>query len=556
MVADTSRSDSSASSDASSDLYGDGPVSGLPKESQIGRAGGYPGQNGYTGSAGFGAGAAGRAEPVQQPGTYSGFSAAVAAHQAAVAEAARQQQRQDAQNPAQVAEGLAASPVQTVPQQSLTEGQADDGDVDDDASDAMSMSDVSSSSESEEPIVQEPSHAGAKRKLSNVEPEPRNVPAANGKVAKKRRISPPALPAVNGAPDVAGWPAYLWQHTFKNLSPAMLCRCMRVCKLFRAYLTNAASAPTRKNAKRSLDSEPVWQQARAHTYPGMPKPLAGFTELQMYKLMSGTTCETCKKTFPPRAVRPTSVYDAGPGDHGVRVIWPFRLRLCGDCFMNNARKVSHDHHSPLSHIISRVWQDVDLLRQSSLAALTNGLPYAFRSPDAHFISEVIRQTHGINNNANVHRVYHENDLAAIFREMQDVESYGPGVSDEWKKGLQQRKSGAMADSARWERYEAQMPPGTNFEEMLREYDPSSFPPPVAQQYNQYGSVNGAHPAAHANGKQLKVSSGRIPFHAHRPPPARRFSHCQRTPQQAYCNPECSRRVLSLLLSLQNCVETA
>lgn len=507
MAGDTSRRGSNASSDASSDLYGDGPGSVAAKESRTGRAGGYAGQNGYTGNAGFGAGIAGQAQPAQQLGMFSGFSAAVAAHQAAVAEAARQQQQQQQEAQAAAAHvtgDLAASQAQAVSKQSLTDEQAGVGDDNDDASDAMSMSDASSSSESEEPSAQEPSHAGAKRKLSDVEAEPQSVPVANGEVAKKRRITPPSLSAVDGAPDVAGWPAELWQHAFNNLSPAMLCRCMRVCKAFRTYLTKAPRAETKKTTKRPLDSESVWIQARKHTYPAMPKPLAGFTEIQMYQLMVGTTCETCKRNFPTRAVRPTSVYDAGPGDNGVRVIWPFRLRLCGDCFVHHARKVSGSSLPPLMLVISHLWQDVDLLSQGSLAALTNGLPHAFRSPDAHFISESTRQTHGINNTAHVVKVYHENDIAAILQEMEDVESYGPGVFDEWKKGLPQRKKDAMADSSRWERYEAQMPPGTKFADMLREYDPSFSLPYVAQQHHQYSSANGTHPAAHLNGKQLTL----------------------------------------------------
>lgn len=514
MAGDMSRRDSNASSDASSDLYGDGPAPAAPKESQSGRATGHTGHTGYGDGAGPNAGVAGRPQPVQQPGTFSGLSAAVAAHQAAVAEAARQQQQQEAQVAEaadSVTASLTASHVQTAPQQSPKGEQIGDGDNNDDDSDAMSMSDTSSSSESEGSGAEEPSHAGAKRKRSTVEPEPQRATHANGDVPKKRRITPPALPAVDGAPDAAGWPAEVWLHMFNNLSPAMLCRCMRVCKAFRSYLTNAVSVPVKKNAKRPLDSESVWTQARKHTYPSMPKPLIGFTEAQMYRLMSGSTCETCNRDFPPRASRVVSVYNAGPGDNGVRVIWPFRLRMCGDCFMRKVRTVSPESFLPLLHIVSRAWQDVDLLLQGSMSALTNGLPHAFRSPDAHFISEITRQTHGINNNAHVQRVFHENDIAAIVKEMEDVESYGPGVSDEWKKGLPKRKADAMADSARWERYEAQMPPGTRFVDVLREYDPSSFPIHVAQQHNQHSSFNGAYATAHANGKQLNLLFGSILF---------------------------------------------
>ena len=117
----------------------------------------------------------------------------------------------------------------------------------------------------------------------------------------------------------------------------------------------------------------------------------------------------------------------------------------------------------------------------------------------------MKQVHGINNSARVQRVFHSHDIAAIVQEMEEVVSYGAGASDEWKKGLPQLKKDAMTDCSRWERFEMQLPSGTRFADMLREYDPSSFPQHVAWQQGQHSVGNGHPPPVQSNGKQLSLS---------------------------------------------------
>jgi hypothetical protein len=216
--------------------------------------------------------------------------------------------------------------------------------VDEDHGDSSSEMDVSDSSSiaSAHPDTG-PAHAGAKRKLSDTDLKDASAASLAQDIVKKPRIS---LPVTRPGPSLlmtAGWPPELWQQVFTYLSPAMLSRCLRVCKSFKYCLTQlkAAPIPRKRNAPlaRVLESEGLWTQARKHAYPTMPRPLVGFSELRMLQLIGGAPCQSCGK--PPVRSAITNVFNAGPGESGVRVIWPFHVRLCGNCFINESLTVRY-----------------------------------------------------------------------------------------------------------------------------------------------------------------------------------------------------------------------
>jgi hypothetical protein len=180
--------------------------------------------------------------------------------------------------------------------------------------------------------------AGAKRKFSDMHRKETNLATGAQDTRKKPRTF---LPITKPGPSLlttAGWPPELWQQVFTYLSPAMLSRCLRVCRSFKFCLTQlkATSIPRKRNAPlaRVLESERLWTQARNHAYPTMPRPLIGFSELRMLQLIGGALCQSCGK-LPVRS-HMTNVFNGGPGKSDVRVIWPFHVRLCGDCFINES----------------------------------------------------------------------------------------------------------------------------------------------------------------------------------------------------------------------------
>ncbi|RMZ04872.1 hypothetical protein D0860_06188 [Hortaea werneckii] len=355
-----------------------------------------------------------------------------------------------------------------------------------------------------------PTLTGTKRKLSDAA-EDDNLDALEQALhedpSKKRRHSPSRPSPVAAATDtpalVASLPPELWQHIFLRLSPAMLSRCLRVCRAFNTYLTKIKAQPTLSTAKKpkdpekdkvkTVDSDSIWAEARKVYFPNMPRPLMRCNELTMLQLIGGKTCQFCGKT--PAPLPATGPFSAGPGPHGLRVVWPFGIRTCGQCF---------DQHT---------LKDVELL-VSPAASLRFGLPYAFRTPDLHFVPEMTRQLPGgIPSHLRVAKVHYQADVQTIQEEYEDVKGYGEGTAEEWRKGLVTKGKEAMADAARWEKWESQIRLGADLPHALREYDLASFPKYVEETQGLASLPQPVHAFQNGYGTPLQ------PAHSsHFPPP--------------------------------------
>ncbi|GAB1741409.1 hypothetical protein NU219Hw_g6642t1 [Hortaea werneckii] len=334
---------------------------------------------------------------------------------------------------------------------------------------------------------------GTKRKLSDAA-EDDNLDsleqALHEDPSKKRKhsLSPPSPVAATtdtSAP-VASLPPELWQYIFLRLSPAMLSRCLRVCRAFNTYLTKTKAQPTLSTAKKpkdpekdkvkTVDSDSIWAEARKLYFPNMPRPLMRCSELTMLQLIGGP-------------------FSAGPGPYGLRVVWPFGIRTCGQCF---------DQHTI---------KDVELL-VSPAASLRFGLPYAFRTPDLHFVPEMTRQLPGgIPSHLRVAKVHYQADVQTIQEEYEDVKGYGEGTAEEWRKGLVTKGKEAMADAARWEKWESQIRLGADLPHALREYDLASFPKYVEETQGLANLPQPVYAFQHDYGTPLQSAQS-----SHLPPP--------------------------------------
>ncbi|KAF2210856.1 hypothetical protein CERZMDRAFT_99020 [Cercospora zeae-maydis SCOH1-5] len=312
-------------------------------------------------------------------------------------------------------------------------------------------------------------HTGAKRKLSDVEESADGDIHVADDQAKKRKTSS-QLPQLSPA---------IWQRVFYLLPPAMLCRCLRVCKDFNRFLTSMKAPQGHQKDKspaRVVDSEAIWIQSRKTFFLQLPRPLRHHSELEMLQLVGGQTCQFCGKLASP--IPATSVFNCGPGADGVRVIFPFAVRTCGSCIEPLLRK------------------DVQLLTDSTSARLRLGIAHAFRNEESHFVTETVRQMPpGIPGSLRFSKVYYQPHLAAIKQEEDDAQQLGQGAADEWRKGLYNKGKDAMADSARWEKWEAQLRLGANLGQVLREYDLSSFPHHVQDIQSRSAGVNTFQPSS-------------------------------------------------------------
>jgi len=140
-------------------------------------------------------------------------------------------------------------------------------------------------------------------------------------------------------------PAVLWQHILCYVPPVFLGCLLRVNHAFNSYLTPGVINEDPRRLPNSriqpLTAEEIWAASRRRFAPGLPRPIRGFQELDMWRLLRGRNCQICHQT---RSATPAadldSPWESGPGYSGVRVIWPFGVRCCGECLQNESRKVT------------------------------------------------------------------------------------------------------------------------------------------------------------------------------------------------------------------------
>ena len=140
-------------------------------------------------------------------------------------------------------------------------------------------------------------------------------------------------------------PAVLWQHILCYVPPVFLGCLLRVNHAFNSYLTPGRIAEAPRELLNSriqpLNAEEIWAASRKRFAPGLPRPIHGFKELDMWRLLRGQDCQLCHKTkVETPAAEMDSAWNLGPGSSGVRVVWPFRIRTCGECLQKETRKVN------------------------------------------------------------------------------------------------------------------------------------------------------------------------------------------------------------------------
>ena len=162
--------------------------------------------------------------------------------------------------------------------------------------------------------------------------------------------------------DKAELPKEIWQYIFTFLAPPTLVRLLAVNRKFNTILSNVKPDLTNVSSIggyfKTLDSDSIWSVSRRLFFANMPRPLASHSELTMWRLISGRTCQICRKK---ESQDPGSIsnqpWTGGPGLDGVRIIWPFGVRSCGACLQSRMKKVSFSSQfswiPPL--ILSRKW---------------------------------------------------------------------------------------------------------------------------------------------------------------------------------------------------------
>lgn len=150
-------------------------------------------------------------------------------------------------------------------------------------------------------------------------------------------------------------PAVLWQHIFCYVPPVFLGRLLSVNHAFNAYLTPGKNEEDSMRLPDSivqpLKAESIWAVSRRRFCPGIPRPIHGLNELEMWRLLKGIRCQICEQVkVDTQVANPQDPWESGPGHSGVRLIWPFGLRCCGRCLQDHTQKVPDDRKHSLAII--------------------------------------------------------------------------------------------------------------------------------------------------------------------------------------------------------------
>ncbi|KAF2831480.1 hypothetical protein CC86DRAFT_463362 [Ophiobolus disseminans] len=253
---------------------------------------------------------------------------------------------------------------------------------------------------------------------------------------KKRKLVSPSSSISSGPRPCAGLPPAAWQHVFLSCSLADLGRLMQVNRSFFSYLTDVHNVPVSKPAPgclRLLKSEFLWASARNALSPRPPKPLPGFTELQMWQLAWSKRCQFCTKIIP--FTPGEKIWQRGPGAAGVRTIWPFGIRACGPCLMQQC-------------------QTETSLLFSAASALRPALPFALITKDCNYIAAHLLQATTTPPDVEIGKYYYMKHVADITQELNDALSLGPAAAEEWSKGLDAQGKERMKVADNWEKWEA------------------------------------------------------------------------------------------------------
>ncbi|KAF2806113.1 uncharacterized protein BDZ99DRAFT_466387 [Mytilinidion resinicola] len=250
---------------------------------------------------------------------------------------------------------------------------------------------------------------------------------------KKRKLDPvSSSPSSSRLLPCVGLPPEIWQNVFLSCSPATLGRLLQVNRSFRSYLLDVQSPSSGAGRLSLVRSDSIWIAARK-AHPTRPsKPPEGFSEVDLWSLIMGKSCQFCQST--PSSMPGEKAWEKGPGPNGVRIIWPFWVRACGSCLNERCEK------------------DTTLLF-SAASALRPALPFAFITSDLNVIAASSLQDPALPPSLQISKVYYKPQIQEMEAELVEAQSRGSAAAEEWLKGLESRGRARMSNSAGWEKWE-------------------------------------------------------------------------------------------------------
>ena len=142
------------------------------------------------------------------------------------------------------------------------------------------------------------------------------------------------------SPLLHGLTPAIWQKAFNLLPPVFLGRLLRVSRGFSSLLTPRPLSVADTNPEVSSPAQSIWLASRQKYAAGVPKALPSQNELDMWRLIRGSSCQICNQQKPLLTMSSTVDQWHASTDDGIRVVWPFGVRCCGACLHSRIEQVS------------------------------------------------------------------------------------------------------------------------------------------------------------------------------------------------------------------------
>ncbi|TVY75595.1 hypothetical protein LSUE1_G008463 [Lachnellula suecica] len=296
------------------------------------------------------------------------------------------------------------------------------------------------------PAIDPAPEASKKRKYSNSTQETPNGHHSNGVIGDiRKRLKPDEAsqgfrnPEGHLPQDRSLLPAKIWHQIFTFCPPKALSSLLQVNKSFNAYLNPSSERNSVEflsgSIAKVLQPDTIWRASRLHFRHGMPGPLSGKSELDMWKLACGSSCQFCNKKQPGPAI-PGDLWHPGPGENGNVPIWSFGIRTCGSCLEQKSTK------------------EIDLLLSSSIPSpLMAALPFVFLTNELHVLPPSTLQSGHHPPTIQITKRFYNSQIEEIKKEFDNVKALGSATAEEWLKGLDERGKEKRNDAARWERWD-------------------------------------------------------------------------------------------------------
>jgi hypothetical protein len=142
---------------------------------------------------------------------------------------------------------------------------------------------------------------------------------------------------LSDADECGSLPTSVWKSVFMYLPPRSLGTLLSVNSVFHRLLTGSSPKPGGGPSSRETihkNAERIWTTARQRHHPHLPRPLHGYRELDMWRLIGASQCQFCAQSL--GSSLQSSDYLVGNHltyQEPIRadIYWPLAVRSCQRC---------------------------------------------------------------------------------------------------------------------------------------------------------------------------------------------------------------------------------